>query len=91
MDILEAIAIESRCPTCGGQYEVSLRQILLSQNMLHEGCPVEDQRECPPLFFADLADREVIRELERVWLRLEEKTRTAGMKLLLHGGQDHKK
>ena len=88
MDILEAITIELGCAACGGQYEISLKQILLSQNMLHEGCPVENQRECPPLFYADLADREMIQELQRAWLRLEEKTHANGRKLLLRGGQD---
>ena len=86
MDILEAVTVELPCPSCGGQYEVSLKQILLSQNMLHDGCPVEDQRECPPLFYADVADRELILELQRVWQRLEEKTRVSGRKLSLHKG-----
>lgn len=90
MDILEAITIELGCAACGGQYEISLKQVLLSQNMLHEGCPVEDQRECPPLFYADLVDRELIQELQHVWLRLEEKTHAAGRKLSLHGNQDRK-
>jgi hypothetical protein len=56
--------------------------------MLHEGWPVEDQRECSPLFYADLVDRELIQELQRAWLRLEEKTHAGGRKLLLHGRQD---
>lgn len=90
MDILEAITVELGCAACGGQYELSLKQILLSQDMLHEGCPVENQRECPPLFYADLADRELIQELQRAWLRLEEKTQADGRKLLLHGGQVRK-
>ena len=88
MEILEAVTIELQCAMCGGQYEISLKQILLSQNMLHEGCPVEDQRECPPLFHADLADRELILNLQHAWLELEEKTRAGGRKLLLQRGQD---
>ena len=90
MDILEAVTIELPCSSCGGRYEIFLKQIFLSQNMLHEGCPVEDQRECSPLFYADIVDRELIQELQHAWLRLEEKTHAAGRKLLLHEGPDEK-
>lgn len=90
MDILEAVTIKLPCGACGGQYEISLKQILLSQDMLHEGCPVVDQRECPSLFYADLVDRKLIQELQRAWLRLEGKTHAAGRKLLLQRGQDKK-
>ncbi len=47
MDILEAVEVEL---PCGGLYEVTLKQILLSQQMIHEGCPVpaDYATECPP-------------------------------------------
>ena len=35
MDILEKLAIEIPCSACGGRYDVTLKQILLSQQMLH--------------------------------------------------------
>lgn len=44
MDILEIVAIEIPCSACGGRYEVTLKQIALSQQMLHEGCPVQGSR-----------------------------------------------
>jgi hypothetical protein len=47
MDILESVAIEVPCSACGGRYEVTLKQIALSQQMLHEGCPVQVVDECP--------------------------------------------
>jgi len=55
MDILEAVAIELRCVSCGAHYEITLRQVLISEQMLHEGCPVPIQftNECPPLYYAE--------------------------------------
>jgi hypothetical protein len=78
MDILEKLAIEMPCGACGGRYDVTLKQILLSQTMLHEGCPVQVVEECPPAAYSGLVDGEIIRELQRVWARLEEKARGAG-------------
>jgi hypothetical protein len=78
MDILEKLTIEIPCSACGGRYEVTLKQILLSQEMLHEGCPVQIVDECPPLAYSGLVDREIIQELQTVWNRLEAKARGAG-------------
>ena len=78
MDILEAVAIELPCSACGGRYEVTLKQVTLSQEMMHEGCPVQVESECPPLAYSGLVDQEVVRELQRVWARLEERAREAG-------------
>lgn len=64
MDILEKVAIEFPCKACGGRYEVTLKQVLLSQEMLHEGCPVQIVDECPPLVYSGLADQEIIQELK---------------------------
>ena len=72
MDILQATAIEFPCDVCGGRRTVTLRQILLSQDMLaHEGClALHGERECPPAVFATLIDPATIEELQRVWQRL---------------------
>lgn len=78
MDILERLAIEIPCSACGGRYEVTLKQVLLSQKMLHEGCPVPTADECPPLAYSGLVDPEIIRDLQTVWTRLEEKAHGAG-------------
>jgi hypothetical protein len=85
MDILEAVAIELRCVSCGAHYEIALRQVLISEQMLHEGCPVPMQftNECPPLYYADLVGRDLILELERVWLRLEQRAPEVAGKLVL--------
>lgn len=78
MDILESVAIEIPCGTCGGRYEVTLKQVALSRQMLHEGCPVQDERECPPLYYAGLVESGVAQELQRVWTLLERQVRDAG-------------
>lgn len=78
MDILEKLTIEIPCSACGGRYEVTLKQVQLSQEMLHEGCPVQIVDECPPLAYSGLVDREIIQELQTVWNRLEAEARGAG-------------
>ena len=85
-DILEIVAIEIPCSACGGRYEVTLKQVALSQQMLHEGCPVQVVDECPPLAYAGMVDQELVQELQKVWLRLEEKARGASGELKLHCG-----
>jgi hypothetical protein len=86
MDILDAVAIQMPCEACGGRYEVPLRQILLSHEMLHEGCPVQTVEECPPLSHSGLVNEEIIKELQRVWARLEEQAHGAGGELRLRLG-----
>jgi len=78
------VGIEIPCRSCGGRYEVSLKKIALSQQMLHEGCPVRAETECPPLFLSGLVDRELIQDLQRIWSRLEKEARAANGKVKLH-------
>jgi hypothetical protein len=86
MDILEFVAIETPCVACGGRYEVTLKQVALSQKMLHEGCPIRVETECPPLAQSGLVDQELIQELQSIWGRLEEKVRGTGGELKLRRG-----
>lgn len=86
MDILEIVAIEIPCSACGGRYEVTLKQIALSQEMMHEGCPIQVESECPPLAYSGLVDQEAVQELQRVWARLEESARGAGGEVRLRSG-----
>ena len=87
-DILGAVAIELSRVACKGRYEVTLKQVLLSHQMLHDGCPVPPSftTECSPLYYADFVDHDLLRELQRIWLRLGESARAVGGKLLLQGG-----
>jgi hypothetical protein len=75
MDILEAVCNGDPMQCLRGRYEVTLKQIALSQQMLHEGCQVQVVDECPPLANSGLADQELVHELQRVWVQLEEKAR----------------
>ena len=84
MDILEMVGIEIPCRSCGGRYEVSLKKIALSQQMLHDGCPVQAATDCPPLFLSGLADRELIQDLQVIWSRLEEEARGVKGEVKLH-------
>jgi hypothetical protein len=86
VDILGAVAIELSCVGCKARYEVTLKQVLLSHQMLHDGCPVPPSftSECPPLHYADFVDEDLIRDLERIWRRLETSARRVGGELLLH-------
>jgi hypothetical protein len=86
MDILEFVAIEIPCVACGGRYEVTLKQVALSQKMLHEGCPIRVETECPPLSQSGLVDQELVQELQSVWGRLEEKVRGTDGELKLRCG-----
>jgi hypothetical protein len=85
MNILDDISIELPCVVCGGQYQISLEKVLISEHMLHEGCPVPMPytTECPPLSYGHLVDHHLIHELQQIWLRLEESANTAGGKLVL--------
>ncbi len=83
MDILGRVAIRMRCQGCGDTSEVSLRQVLLSEEMMRNGCPVTAQTECPPLAYAHLADVGPLRDLERVWSRLTQAVEGAGGNLVL--------
>ncbi|MGA2713533.1 MAG: hypothetical protein ABSG41_10550 [Bryobacteraceae bacterium] len=84
MDILEILAIEIPCRTCGGRYEVTLKQVALSQQMLHEGCPVRAETECPPLFYSGFVDRELAQDLQKIWSRLEQEARGASGEVKVH-------
>lgn len=90
MDILEATAIELPCAACGGRDLVTLKEILLSQHMVHDGCPVPTQfsTECPPLYHADLIDHKLLHDLMQTWSRLEESAQAAGGKLVILGNKD---
>lgn len=85
MDVLDLVAIEIPCSACGGRYEVTLKQIALSQKMIHEGCPVQVVDECPPLAYSGLVDQELIQDLQKVWVRLEEEARKASGELKVRG------
>jgi hypothetical protein len=83
MDILSEVAIRLPCTSCGEPYSVPLRDILLSHQVMHEGCPVAEETECPPVFQSRLAAESAVKALDRVWRRLERRARADGGELVL--------
>lgn len=71
------------CGACGRHYDVTLRQVLLSQDMLHAGCPVASETECPPLTYAALANEAALRDFERSWRRVIDQVNAIGLDVTL--------
>ena len=80
-DILQQVAVRVPCASCGRHYEVTLRQVLMSHDMLNDGCPVCSETECLPLTYAQFADEAAVRDFERSWARVAQVVRTAGLDL----------
>ncbi len=85
MDILSVAAIRLPCSWCGEPYEVPLRAILLSHKIMHEGCPVAEETECPPVFQSRLVSEPALRALDQAWRRLERRAAADGGELVLLG------
>ncbi len=83
MDILSKIAIKLPCSACGTEYEVPLRDVLLSHELLRHGCPVAEETECPPVHQARLFPEESLRAFEQDWSRLEEWAQSDGGTLVI--------
>jgi len=81
LDLLQHVAVLVPCAACGQHYSVSLRNVLMSQDMMHEGCPVCHETECLPLSYAALADEAAVHEFERNWIQLLRRVRAAGFDL----------
>jgi hypothetical protein len=83
MDILSFAAIRIPCRQCGEPYSVPLSDILLSHKIMHQGCPVVQETECPPVFQSRLAPRSAIENLRRAWHRLQNRAEKDGGELVL--------
>lgn len=83
MDILAFAAIQIPCSHCGKSYAVPLSDILLSHKIMHDGCPVAQETECPPVFQSRLATESAIENLRRSWHRLEKRAQQDGGELVL--------
>lgn len=88
MNILEVLSVQIPCTPCGQFYEVPLNDILLSHQMLEQGCPVQDERECPPLFQTRLVDRDVLNDFVEAWSRLEDTVRRDNGELVVSGNRE---
>ncbi len=83
MDILSVAAIRVPCSRCGEPYAVPLRDVVLSHKAIHEGCPVTEETECPPLFQSRLASETAVMALDQAWRRLECQAAADGGELIL--------
>jgi len=83
MDILSLAAIRLKCAQCGESYLVPLRDVALSHQIMHEGCPVAEETECPPLFQSRLASEWAVKTLDQAWRRLERRATAVGGELVL--------
>lgn len=85
MDILSLAAIRLPCSRCGEAYLVPLRDILLSHEIMHEGCPVAQETECPPVFQSRLTSEWSLKMLDQAWRRLERRAKAVGGELVVTG------
>ncbi|HKW76532.1 MAG TPA: hypothetical protein VJN64_13470 [Terriglobales bacterium] len=88
MDILSFVGIRLKCPQCSKPYEVPLRDVLLSHQMMHEGCPVLEETECPPVFQSRLFPRSAVEALAAAWRRLEKRAQGDGGELVVMTGRN---
>ncbi len=83
MDILDDAAIRFLCRTCDHYYEIPLRDILLSHEIVHCGCPVPQETECPPVYQVRICDNEIIERLQSAWREASHCAELAGGELVL--------
>lgn len=67
LDLLDHVAVMVPCMACGEHYEIPLRKVLLSQETMHAGCPVADERDCPQVQLRQLVDEDALRRFESAW------------------------
>jgi hypothetical protein len=83
MNIMEVLAVQMPCTSGRRVYEVPLNDVLLSHQMLEEGCPIQDETECPPLFQTRLISREVLDDFVKAWSRLDASVRQDSGKVVV--------
>jgi hypothetical protein len=79
---LDDLGLELPCAQCGGVYRLPLKSVALSHRMLHDGCPVADERECPPVFYGPLVEASLLVELEALLGKLGQQAQGAGGRLV---------
>lgn len=83
MDILDNAAIRLLCRSCDQYYDVPLRDIVLSHEVVHCGCPVPHETECPPVFQVRICDNKVLERLQSAWREAYHCAELAGGELVL--------
>jgi hypothetical protein len=64
-------------------YEVSVAQVMASQDLLNESFACRSENECPPLHLAQLLNREDLEELRDAWAALRRQAGARGGELLI--------
>lgn len=88
MNILDNAAIRLLCRSCDRHYEVPLRDVLLSHEIVHCGCPVPHETECPPVYQVRICDNEVVERLQTAWAEASHYAELAGGELVLLAMED---
>ena len=83
MNILDIAAIKLRCRSCEQVYEVPLRDILLSHEIVRCGCPVPHETECPPVYQVRICGDEAVKTLQSAWKAVSHCAELAGGELVL--------
>ena len=83
MNVVDLVRIELPCPSCGQRYPLSLSQVLIAQDMAHDGCSAHGEDECPQDFLAPLLDHGAILSLREAWATLEEQATSLGGSLMI--------
>lgn len=85
MDILQSVSVELPCNQCGHRYQVTLAQILVSQDALTHECLARGEAECEPLVVARLLDHDVVEAFRDAWDGLASAARASGGVLRVQG------
>ena len=83
MNVVDLVRIELPCPSCGQRYPLSLSQVLIAQDMAHDGCSAHGEDECPQDFLAPIFDHDAILRLREAWAMLEDQATAIGGSLVL--------
>lgn len=83
MNILDFAAIKLQCRSCERVYEVPLRDILLSHEIVHCGCPVPHETECPPIYQVRICGDDAVKALQSAWTAVSRCAERAGGELVL--------
>ena len=83
MDILDAIVVAMPCSACSGEYEVTLRQALLSHESDARDCSVRMKENARHSIGHASSMNSLRVSVANVWSRLEDEARQAGGELTL--------
>lgn len=90
MSILDQVFLTIGCPSCGAPREIPLRNIELSQQAMHEDCPVPFPQECPQRVWSALIAPAVIKQFLDAWQVLEASAAASGGSIVIRSQRESK-